>query len=123
METSTVCSLPCLLTPSVALKQEVEQTFPALAGELDAAITAFTGCHLITCPVFGRPPAADKAQLLVAIAGDHRSKSRVIALLVPAVAKRAFDMGENLEKGEIATAIELHAGTGWCSSIRTVQHP
>lgn len=62
-------------------------------------ISAIPGCHLVTSPVFGRPPAADKAQLLLAVAGDRWAKTRVIEMLVPAAARRAFDMGENVEKG------------------------
>lgn len=50
-------------------------------------------------PVFGAPPAADAAQLLVVMAGDYRSKKEVANILIPAVGRKVIDLGGNLEKG------------------------
>jgi 3-hydroxyisobutyrate dehydrogenase-like beta-hydroxyacid dehydrogenase len=75
------------------------QVHPLLAGELDAMITKLPHCHLITSPVFGPPTAADKAQLIVVMAGDYRSKKEVAHLLIPAVGRKVYDLGGNLEKG------------------------
>lgn len=49
-------------------------------------------------PVFGAPPAADAAQLVVVMAGDYRSKKEVAHLLVPAMGRKVIDLGGNLEK-------------------------
>lgn len=68
-------------------------------GELDNLISEFPHTHLITCPVFGPPPSADKAQLLLAMSGDYRSKKEVAYLLVPAIGRKVIDLGGNLEKG------------------------
>lgn len=50
-------------------------------------------------PVFGAPPAADAAQLLVVMAGEYRSKKEVANILIPAVGRKVIDLGGNLEKG------------------------
>lgn len=50
-------------------------------------------------PVFGAPAVAETAQLIVVMAGDYRSKKEVAHLLVPAVGRKVFDLGGNLEKG------------------------
>ena len=53
----------------------------------------------MACPVFGPPAVADKAQLLLAMSGDYRSKKEVAYLLVPAVGRGVIDMGESIKKG------------------------
>ena len=63
-------------------------------------ISGFPHTHLITCPVFGAPAAADKAQLLLVMSGDYRSKKEVAYILVPAIGRKVIDLGGNLEKGE-----------------------
>lgn len=50
-------------------------------------------------PVFGPPPAADTAQLIIVMAGDYRSKKEIAHILVPAVGRKIIDLGGNLEKG------------------------
>jgi len=79
--------------------------YPTLAGELDTLISSIghnlpghPGFHLITCPVFGTPAVADKAQLLIVMSGDYRSKKEAAYLLVPAVGRKVIDLGGNLEK-------------------------
>lgn len=66
-------------------------------------ISSIPHAHLIASPVFGTPAAADKAQLLIIMSGDHRSKREAAYLLVPAVGRRVVDLGENIEKGTSKT--------------------
>jgi len=47
----------------------------------------------------GAPPAADAAQLVIAMSGDLRSKREVAFLFVPAIGKKVIDLGGNVEKG------------------------
>ena len=69
-------------------------------GELDIIISSLPHCHLVTAPVFGPPAMADAAKLLIAMSGDYRSKKEVAYLLVPAIGRKVYDLGGNLEKGE-----------------------
>lgn len=68
-------------------------------GDLDEMISS-AHVHLITCPVFGPPSVAEKAQLILVMSGEYRSKKEVAYLLVPAVGKKVIDLGGNLEKGK-----------------------
>jgi len=77
---------------------ETSTIYPSLAGELDNLISGLPHTHLLTCPVFGAPAAAERAQLIMIMSGDYRSKKEVAYLLVPAVAKKVVDLGGNLEK-------------------------
>jgi hypothetical protein len=70
-------------------------------GELDNLISHVPHSRLITCQVFGAPAAADKAQLVLIMSGDYRSKKEVAYLLVPAVGRKVYDLGGNLEKCEL----------------------
>ncbi|KAF8588911.1 NAD-P-binding protein [Ramaria rubella] len=76
---------------------ETSTIYPTLAGELDKLIS---GPHtrFITSPVFGAPPAADAAQLVIVMSGDVRSKREVAYLFVPAIGRRVIDLGGNVEK-------------------------
>lgn len=78
---------------------ETSTIYPSLAGELDAIISRVPMAHLVTSPVFGAPAAADKAQLIIVMSGDYRSKKEVAWLLCPAVGRKVVDLGGNLEKG------------------------
>ncbi|KAF7343190.1 NAD(P)-binding protein [Mycena venus] len=77
---------------------ESSTTFPTLAGELETLISSAPHCRLITCPVFGTPPVAEAAQLIIVMSGDHQSKQEVAPILVPAVGRKVIDLGESLEK-------------------------
>ncbi|KIM88938.1 hypothetical protein PILCRDRAFT_813936 [Piloderma croceum F 1598] len=77
---------------------ETSTIYPTLAGELDNLISYVPHSRLITCQVFGAPAAADKAQLVLIMSGDYRSKKEMAYLLVPAVGRKVYDLGENLEK-------------------------
>jgi len=76
---------------------ETSTVYPTLAGELDVLISS-THSRLVMAPVFGAPPAADAAELLIVMAGDYRSKKEISHLLVPAVGRKVVDLGGNLEK-------------------------
>jgi len=77
---------------------ECSTIYPSVAGELDALITAIPHCHFVTGPVFGPPAMAEKATLIVILSGDYRSKKEIAYTLVPAIGRRVFDLGGNVEK-------------------------
>ncbi|KAJ3569730.1 hypothetical protein NP233_g4855 [Leucocoprinus birnbaumii] len=77
---------------------ETSTVYPTLSGELDKILSQISHTHLVTCPVVGAPAAADKAQLVLLMSGDYSSKKLVNHLLVPAVGRKAMDLGEDLEK-------------------------
>lgn len=106
VETSTVGESFWIPFRTSLIKPKI---YPTLAGELDALITEAPHAHLITCPVFGAPPAADKAQLLLIMSGDYRSKKEVAFLLIPAIGRKAFDLGGNLEKGKTNARLSRHS--------------
>ncbi|KAG1908364.1 NAD(P)-binding protein [Suillus fuscotomentosus] len=120
----------CLANDAVVISQspptkvkifvEMGTNYPALAGDLDRMLSSFPHTRFITSPIFGAPPAADKATLVIAMSGDHRSKKEVAFLLVPAVGRKVIDLGENVEKastlklignGNLAAILELLAET------------
>ncbi|EED80831.1 predicted protein [Postia placenta Mad-698-R] len=68
------------------------------SGELDTILSNIPHTHLVTGPVFGPPAAAEAAKLICVLAGDYRSKKEVAHILVPAVGRKAMDLGGNLEK-------------------------
>jgi 3-hydroxyisobutyrate dehydrogenase-like beta-hydroxyacid dehydrogenase len=77
---------------------ETSTIFPKTAGKLDKLITSVSHTHFITSPVFGAPPAAEKAELIIVMSGDYRSKKEVAYLFVPAIGRKVIDLGGNLEK-------------------------
>jgi len=83
---------------------ETSTIYPTLAGVLDAKVTRNPHTHFVCAPVFGAPPAADKAQLVVVMAGEYKSKKEIAYLLVPTIGRKIIDMGGNVEK---APAIKL----------------
>lgn len=48
----------------------------------------------------GAPPAADAAQLVIAMSGEVRAKRDIAYLMVPYVGRKVVDLGNNVEKGE-----------------------
>ena len=71
------------------------------SGELDKLLSPIPHAHLVASPVFGTPPVAEKAQLLIIMSGDYHSKKEVAYLLVPAIGRKVIDLGENVEKGQL----------------------
>ncbi|KAJ4485727.1 NAD-P-binding protein [Lentinula aciculospora] len=94
------CARYLRLAPPIKNKIFVETStiLPRLSGELDYLVSHLAHCHYISSPVFGRPNVADKAQLLIVMAGEYRSKKEAAYLLVPAVGRKVIDLGENVEK-------------------------
>ncbi|KAG2057082.1 NAD(P)-binding protein [Suillus hirtellus] len=77
---------------------EMSTIYPALAGDLDRLLSSYPHTHFVTSPIFGPPPGADKATLVIAMSGDYRSKKEIAFLLVPAVGRKVIDLGGNVEK-------------------------
>ena len=88
-----------------------------MAGELDSLLSSVPHAHLITCPVFGAPRVADKAQLLLIMSGEYHFKKEVAHLLVPAVGRKVIDLGENLEKGR------YYCGLFWNYKVSVIGSP
>ena len=51
------------------------------------------------CYFTGAPPAAKARQLILAMGGHYASKKEVAYLLVPSIARKAIDLGGNVERG------------------------
>jgi len=49
-------------------------------------------------PVFGAPPAADAAKLIVTLGGDYKARKEISHILVPSVGRKVIDLGEDVEK-------------------------
>ena len=50
-------------------------------------------------PLAGAPPAAQAAQLIIAMSGEVRAKREVAHIFVPAVGRKVIDLGNNVERG------------------------
>ncbi|KAF8665339.1 hypothetical protein AX16_000358 [Volvariella volvacea WC 439] len=77
---------------------ETSTIYPTLAGELDKIISSIPHSHLITSPVFGAKPVAERGDLIIAMSGDYHSKREAAHLFVPAIGRKVIDLGENIEK-------------------------
>ncbi|KAI0640128.1 NAD-P-binding protein [Trametes polyzona] len=77
---------------------ETSTVYPTLAAEIDILLSNVPHTHFVTSPVFGPPAAAAAAQLLIVMSGDYRSKKEVAHILIPAVGRKAMDLGGNIEK-------------------------
>ncbi|CAK9779428.1 NAD(P)-binding protein [Cutaneotrichosporon oleaginosum] len=90
---------------------DMSTTYPTLAGELERRASSKTGRSFIACPVFGVPRAAERADLVLAIAGDYYAKKVVAHTLCPGIGKKVMDMGANVERALsfklVGNALEL----------------
>ncbi|CED83286.1 related to 2-hydroxy-3-oxopropionate reductase [Phaffia rhodozyma] len=77
---------------------ETSTIYPATAGKLEREASKKSTRHFLTCPAFGRPDAAARAQLVFAISGDYRSRKSVSHVLIPALGRKVMDLGSNVEK-------------------------
>ena len=66
---------------------------------MDKLLSTLPHVHFLCCPVNGAPPAAKARQLIIAMAGHYASKKEVAYLLVPSIARKAIDLGGNVERG------------------------
>ena len=91
-----------------------------MPGELDVLVSSIPHAHLVASPVFGAPAMADKAQLLLVMSGNYRSKKELAYLLVPAIGRKVMDLGANIEKGKGHSVGQLAFGkTEECHSAPT----
>ncbi|KAF8746859.1 NAD-P-binding protein, partial [Rhizoctonia solani] len=99
---------------------DTSTVYPKLTVEIDRLLSKIPHVHFVSGPVFGPPAAAEKGQLVSALAGHYRSKKEVAYILVPAVSRKVIDLGGNVEKAAsmklvgnsfILGAIELIAET------------
>lgn len=67
--------------------------------DLEAFMDELPLTNLIASPVFGAPAAADKAQLVIVMAGDQRVKGELAKLLVPSMGRKVIDVGGSIRKG------------------------
>jgi len=77
---------------------EMSTIYPTLAAKLDNLAEKNPHRHFIMCPVFGPPASAKTAQLVLVLAGAFAAKKEVAYALVPSVARKAIDVGENVER-------------------------
>lgn len=76
-------------------------------GELDELLSKIPHTYFVTCPVFGLPPVADKAQLLLAVSGGvYHARKEVAHLLCPAMGRKVIDLGERPEKGPLCIYLD-----------------
>ncbi|KAJ9410543.1 hypothetical protein DTO045G8_1449 [Paecilomyces variotii] len=74
--------------------------FPATAGKLQEEAREHN-VYFLSCPVFGPPAAAQSRGLLIAVAGDPRSREVIKTYLVPSLGKGIIDCGDNASKGAL----------------------
>ncbi|KAL7419915.1 hypothetical protein Q5752_005832 [Cryptotrichosporon argae] len=72
--------------------------YPTTAGKIERLASGKPHRAFLTCPVFGVPRAAEKADLILAISGDYFAKKHVAHALVPAIGKKVMDLGSNVER-------------------------
>lgn len=77
---------------------EASTVYPTVISTIDKVITSFPNCHLVGSPVFGRPPVADAAKLIVVLSGDYHSRKQIAHLLVPAMGRMVMDLGDDVTK-------------------------
>lgn len=90
------------------------------SGQLERQCAAGQCRYFLSCPVFGTPPVAQAAQLLLVISGNYHAKKHVARALVPALGRKIMDFGSDVEKASrfklignsmILATIELCAET------------
>ncbi|GMK58475.1 hypothetical protein CspeluHIS016_0505070 [Cutaneotrichosporon spelunceum] len=90
---------------------DMSTTYPTLAGDLERQASTKRGRSFIACPVFGVPRAAERGNLVLAIAGDYFAKKVVSHTLCPGIGKKVMDMGANVERAMsfklVGNALEL----------------
>ncbi|GAA6000285.1 NAD(P)-dependent oxidoreductase [Rhodotorula paludigena] len=95
--------------------------YPTTCGELERQASKIRHTTYLGAPVFGPPPMAKDASLVIVLSGDTFAKRRVEKFLVPAMGQRIIDVGNNVEKaaafklcgnGTIVGIIELIAEMG-----------
>lgn len=74
------------------------QIAPDTADKLERTCSAKPNRHFLCAPVFGPPPHARDAQLIMAMGGQYHAKKRVSHALCPAVVRKVMDLGSDVER-------------------------
>jgi 3-hydroxyisobutyrate dehydrogenase-like beta-hydroxyacid dehydrogenase len=74
------------------------QVGPSTADKLERACSSVPNRHFLSAPVFGPPPLAKSAGLIMAIAGQYHAKKRVSHAVCPAVVRKVMDLGSDVER-------------------------
>jgi 3-hydroxyisobutyrate dehydrogenase-like beta-hydroxyacid dehydrogenase len=72
--------------------------YPATSGELERKAAEIPWCFFLASPVFGPPPLAKEAKLVVVLSGDIFAKRHVEGILVPSMGRKIIDVGANVER-------------------------
>lgn len=81
--------------------------YPDLVGDLEREASSKRHRHYLACPVFGPPPMAETAELLVVVSGEYHARAHAVKFLVPSIAKKALNVGENVEKARDTLCLHL----------------
>ncbi|WWC89297.1 uncharacterized protein L201_004218 [Kwoniella dendrophila CBS 6074] len=71
------------------------------------------GSVYIASPVFGRPPMAESAKLLLVLSGPKEIKEKLKSLLIPAIGNRSVDVGEDVTKATALKSMGNMVLIGW----------
>ncbi|WVN88354.1 uncharacterized protein L203_103560 [Cryptococcus depauperatus CBS 7841] len=71
------------------------------------------GVTYVASPVFGRPPMAEAAKLLIVLSGPHDIKEKVKPHLVPALGNRLIDVGEDVKLASALKSMGNMILLGW----------
>ncbi|WVR07075.1 hypothetical protein IAU60_004114 [Kwoniella sp. DSM 27419] len=71
------------------------------------------GATYVASPVFGRPPAAEAAKLLIVLSGEDKVKQQIKSILVPALGDRSVDVGEDVKKASAIKSMGNMLLLGW----------
>jgi 3-hydroxyisobutyrate dehydrogenase-like beta-hydroxyacid dehydrogenase len=95
---------------------ETSTIYPTVTAEVDDLFSSVSNTRFIMSPVFGPPPAAASARLMLCIGGEYHARKEIIQLLVPSMARKALEVGESvvqastmklLGNGFIMSAVEV----------------
>ncbi|RDB26407.1 putative oxidoreductase YfjR [Hypsizygus marmoreus] len=84
--------------PKSRIFVETSTIHPSFATELKTLITALPSTQFVASPVFGSPPVAEKAQLILLMSGEPEPVKEISSILCPAVGAKVLEMGEDIEK-------------------------
>ncbi|KAJ9093071.1 hypothetical protein QFC21_006564 [Naganishia friedmannii] len=71
---------------------------PATADKLERTCSSVPNRHFLSAPVFGPPPLAKSAGLVMAMAGQYHAKKRVSHAICPAMVRKVMDLGSDVER-------------------------
>lgn len=77
---------------------DTSTVYPTTTGQIERLASTHHSRHFLACPVFGPPPLAKTAGLIIVLAGNAHAKKHVAGVLVPAIGRKIMDMGNDVEK-------------------------